>query len=439
MMGRPLAARTRRGGVRAFTAQIVGALFVSVITSYALTPTGPAGAAPKDPAATVELLDRGRAPRTPLRWIVPPPGTTRALTLRMNLTTNDSLSGRTGPLSLVMTGESTIVGPGPAETTTVSATVVRAHALGNPTIDDELNSADLVGWGWESDITSSGRVVATRTGALEGLDPTAAGVVNSLVPQLQGLTKPFPTEPVGSGARWRATEDVQVSGVSVTNRTEFRLVRRVGNEVELAVRSVQTAKPGPFDIPGLPADAHAAITTWHGTGTGSQILDLAKPFDALRSKMHLRSLQRFRVTQGKKSRAASVALDLALAGVSTARLPTSADDLFIALPEGFSYGEALDDAALNALSVEAGRGVQGPAGQSASVMVATCVDPTVNACVDRSSPLFPVEIEGQKAYRYRLGDRSGMVWKPNDYELIVLSEDPAFAKDLLSVFVRGFA
>jgi hypothetical protein len=109
--------------------------------------------------------------------------------------------------------------------------------------------------------------------------------------------------------------------------------------------------------------------------------------------------------------------------------PTTGEDFFVDLPEGYSYGEPSDE----------GRAVQGPAGQSASMIVATCVDPDANTCVARTSPLTPITIEGQRVYQYKLGDVPGVAWKPNEYELIVLSQDLTFAEDLLAIVIRDLA
>jgi hypothetical protein len=73
------------------------------------------------------------------------------------------------------------------------------------------------------------------------------------------------------------------------------------------------------------------------------------------------------------------------------------------------------------------------------MIVATCVDPDANACVASTSPLTPITVEGQRAYQYQLGDVTGVAWKPNEYELIVLSNDPNFANDLLAIVIRVFA
>ncbi|HEX6310501.1 MAG TPA: hypothetical protein VF152_02620 [Acidimicrobiia bacterium] len=283
------------------------ALFGQLGVAPARTPPDPE----PTPAPKVVLRDPGDAPREPLRWTIPPPGTSRTTTMTMEMEFGGDAAAVSGPagLEMVMEMETTVVGVTPEGAATVAGRILSASSPSDPAADAAL--APLLGdFAWESDITPDGRTLATRADIPEGLDPTSEGVLEQILPQVQQATRPFPVEPVGTGATWRILEEIELGGVPVTQRTDQTLERRDGNEVEISVRMRQTVEPGPIDLPGVPPEARVTVRKWRMTGKGNQVLDLAKPFDPVDSHLEGHMLQRLRVNAEGATETITTEIDL---------------------------------------------------------------------------------------------------------------------------------
>ena len=107
-------------------------------------------------------------------------------------------------------------------------------------------------------------------------DPTLKGMLDSLSSQLGDLSAPFPTEPVGVGARWTVTSTATITGLKMTATTHFTLRSRTGDRYELDQTQDAVGVPGPAAFPGLPAGAEASVTKFTLKSAGQISGDLTR-------------------------------------------------------------------------------------------------------------------------------------------------------------------
>jgi hypothetical protein len=107
-------------------------------------------------------------------------------------------------------------------------------------------------------------------------DPNLKSTLDSLSSQLGSLSAPFPTEPVGVGARWTVTSTATITGLKMTTTTHFTLRSRTGDRYELDQAQDAVGLPGPAAFPGLPAGAEASVTKFTVKSTGQISGDLTR-------------------------------------------------------------------------------------------------------------------------------------------------------------------
>ena len=87
---------------------------------------------------------------------------------------------------------------------------------------------------------------------------------------------PFPEEPVGVGATWRVTSNVELGGMRLDQVTTFALVERSADGGKLDIDLKQSAKPGVIDMPRAGQEAVDLIRMLT-TGKGVVEFDLQSP------------------------------------------------------------------------------------------------------------------------------------------------------------------
>lgn len=134
---------------------------------------------------------------------------------------------------------------------------------------EEVLRDTLVGTRIETTITSSGAVVDGTVELSSMADPAVQELRAQLESQLSSLALPLPAEAVGQGAEWSGELPVEISGLSLTNLTTYRLTSRDGSSVEVETEVVQDVPLGAIDVPGLPSGAVAELLEFSGSATGT--------------------------------------------------------------------------------------------------------------------------------------------------------------------------
>jgi len=120
--------------------------------------------------------------------------------------------------------------------------------LGDPDVPPREGNLDITGRvvvGPDRTATAA-TVSAEATGDLAGIDAVAAG----LDPRLSSLLFPFPSEPIGNGARWDITGPLPLFGTGVVLEAEARLERRRGGRFDIVV-TLSLATPEDQDGPAI--------------------------------------------------------------------------------------------------------------------------------------------------------------------------------------------
>lgn len=265
------------------------ALAFSVVTAMLLLELAPAAAQSgqiqiprehRQDLPTLELTNPGRGRRQPLRIAVRE-GAEENGRIEMRMRIGISMGGRTVPpqdnppirmgISMRVTD---VAGDGTFryEFRCTSVTIVG----GNPQIRSALEPAlaplrNMEGW---AIVDAQGRTLAADVQA-PGAGGATAQVMNQLRDTVTQLMPPFPTDPVGVGARWRTEQDIQAE-FEIHQRVEYELLSRRGNTVRL--RATVTQHADPQDLPaqgGVQPRLEGMDST--GTATYTQRLDHLVP------------------------------------------------------------------------------------------------------------------------------------------------------------------
>jgi hypothetical protein len=130
-------------------------------------------------------------------------------------------------------------------------------------------------------------------------DASATPLDTELSQGITQLSVPFPRQPIGVGARWRATTAVPFSG-GVLETWTYSLLSQHASTVRLGVKLTETAgKPGTLRLVSMRRDAVQALG-FSGTGSGTEVRDLTHLLPA-RIDFSVTEHLGLRVTQGKQT------------------------------------------------------------------------------------------------------------------------------------------
>jgi len=226
--------------------------------------------------ATIELLDPGAEPRAPLRYKLTA-GSVERGTMEMSVNLLREANGQYVPMVAMpptrMTMELRVTEVAPDGTARVEMSTRSAEAdvdqttgVSTKAMNSTLSTVSRLG-GWYT-MDSRGR---TTMGEAE-LRPTAGAPANpaadkALTQLINSQTSVeasmFPEEPVGKGARWRVTTSSPIATLDATTASEYTLLSRQGNRIELDMKMGLIASgnspDGGFVATGGAATGHAVI------------------------------------------------------------------------------------------------------------------------------------------------------------------------------------
>lgn len=211
----------------------------------------------------VTLTEPGAEPRAPME-LSPTAGDSVALDMRMASEASQTVDGEAQPNqpipAMLMGFEATI-----DEVTDDEIAMSFVYDKAEFESDDPALAGAL-----DSMVGLTGTITTTRNGAFvdgsvdtSGLDPMLAQATGQLDAQLEQLTQPLPTEPVGVGAVWTTTTAIDSNGVVFCSVATYRLTEFDGDSYALETEVAQQAEPTTIE------DQSATIEVIEGSGSGS--------------------------------------------------------------------------------------------------------------------------------------------------------------------------
>lgn len=229
---------------------------------------------------SVEVLDRGRGERQALRY-APTAGETQLARVSLNLSTKMTIAGVQVPLDL------------PTIATTVAASVsavaedgditydytVRDITIGTPDTPEPIAAPmrdqvkAMVGTRATVRISPSGEI---RSSSFEVPPSAPPDLLVQLQKSLRDAGTPLPTEPVGVGARWRLTDQLDDRGMLIERVTTYTVRDLSERTATLDVTVTAIAASTELRDPSLPPGTTASLTSLKGEGQGSLTLDFRR-------------------------------------------------------------------------------------------------------------------------------------------------------------------
>jgi len=224
---------------------------------------------------TVTLLDPGAEPRVALRYRVVE-GATDAVTQRNEVTIAQEVGGQRQELAVPATEidiDYAAEDVGDGRFTAVGTFGAARASGGDPAAAAETQRLLqlLEGASIATVTTDRGQIVET---AIEGLDETGNPVfdelASSLADQAASLAFPFPEEPVGVGARWSISTEVEIAGLPLRAEYLVTATRVDEDGADADVEATLTFVAGPVELQGTRAEVIDGQLA--GTGTVSWAL-----------------------------------------------------------------------------------------------------------------------------------------------------------------------
>ena len=245
------------------------------------------------PESSVEVLDTGQAPLAPLRLQFRE-GDTTTVAVTVDLDVSQSSSGTRQELDTPAVREVvtlTVDGVVDGEAT-VSLAFTEAEVIRTDTdlSDDEAAEIDrglaaLVGIRGSGRITEFGELTSFRYALPEDLDPGVRTTLERTRGELAALALPLPADPVGVGARWRATTTSRVGGFPLRQETTYELTGLDDGTVSYTAEVHQFAENQEVALDDLPDGTTARLVSSRVEGSASGTMDLTSVAATARSSL----------------------------------------------------------------------------------------------------------------------------------------------------------
>jgi hypothetical protein len=127
-----------------------------------------------------------------------------------------------------------------------------------------------------------------------------SSLVTQLGDQLRTLSIPFPAEPVGVGARWRATTQLTLNGIEATQVYEYKLKKRTGTKLVIGVTGTQTARRQTVELPDTASGAQLEVRKFKSSFRGENTVELTSLLPTA-GQVKSNGDQTFRIKAGSQS------------------------------------------------------------------------------------------------------------------------------------------
>jgi hypothetical protein len=119
----------------------------------------------------------------------------------------------------------------------------------------------------------------------EELDPGVRATLERTRGELDALALPLPADPVGVGARWRATTTSRIGGFPLRQETTYELTGLEDGAVQYTAEVRQFAEDQDVALDGLPEGTTARLVSSRVEGSASGTMDLASVAATARSSL----------------------------------------------------------------------------------------------------------------------------------------------------------
>ena len=227
--------------------------------------------------AVVQLLSAGEGATAPLRWKAEK-GATERLSMVLDTKMDIRAGGQAMPMNISMTMDmdGRVLDVMEDGSSVVSMTVTDA-SMKMPGMDG-AGAADMVrdmlkGMTIEATMDPRGAMTGTKVSGGNELMKQLGGQMDDSLDQ---MAIPFPEEPVGVGAKWRALTQQESNGMKVRMMATYELTKLDGTKGEVAMTIKQFADAQTMKMNGVDAD----LKNLTSAGTGSMSFDLTRPIMA---------------------------------------------------------------------------------------------------------------------------------------------------------------
>jgi hypothetical protein len=293
--------------------------FICLVTLGVVLGGATAGAQTDQPTGSdqpavpvVEVLDRGATPRTDLRFDVPA-GTTQTLRMRTFARISQQVGGETRSGStpnIVFSIDATVDAVDPDGNLTLTyeyASIEVSDSAGESLAETTREALEpLIGVTGVMVVTDKGALVSNAVSTPTGLDPQAEQLFDQLQSQATALTVPFPDGEVGRGGRWRATTDVELSGIEFRQSATYTIERVSDGRTTLSVEVRQSAPRQEFTPPGT--DQSILLISSKGSGSGETVVAPSESVMPVGGRSDVRTRQRLEAEGDRISQTTSVSL-----------------------------------------------------------------------------------------------------------------------------------
>ena len=282
------------------------------------SPATSEAADPEPDASGVTLITPGDEPRTELRYDLASGETSRA-TMRQTQALAQTIDGQPATdieVTLLFDMVADVERDG--DTYTARSSVRNGRA--GDDVDPQAAAALEASLAMLEDLTivetfdARGQLLDSE---MEGLD--ALGGDPGLLSTIEGIqqgniaARALPAEPVGVGARWSVTADLEIQGIPMTQTTEYEVLSIDGDVVELAVTSTQEVAPGTeVGADDSAMGAGLEVQLWDVAGEGTMQLDLTSFFPTAEQRVAGRQEMAITVDGGTSALEQDVTNDLEL-------------------------------------------------------------------------------------------------------------------------------
>lgn len=130
----------------------------------------------------------------------------------------------------------------------------------------------------EQTISSRGEIRDADYRVPPGVDPVLNSTLDQMSEQMGDLAAPLPMNPVGVGATWSHSATTDMGGFESTTLTTYEVTGFEGDRVLMTISMEATDFGDELTAPGMPPGTKMSITDFESTATGTNELDLARPF-----------------------------------------------------------------------------------------------------------------------------------------------------------------
>lgn len=138
----------------------------------------------------------------------------------------------------------------------------------------------IIGLGGKGKMTNRGINKGMQLEMPEQMDPQTKQMLDSMQDSMSRMSAPVPEEPIGVGGKWSVEQKVEQNGISINQKTIYRVKSMDKGKVVLDVSVEMNAPKQLMKAPGMPPNMKVSLEKMTGVGTGETTLNLSQAMPA---------------------------------------------------------------------------------------------------------------------------------------------------------------